>query len=128
MTDEVARADPALRRRAVAILLTAAVLSAAGIQWGLPGWSWPACAGRARSARSALRAPQWSWRWRSRSSPRDAGSPGWDGVRPSCRRFLPRAALHNHLFWAKMGLLAGGAHGAGGHGHGSRFRRAGAMK
>jgi len=46
--------------------------------------------------------------------------------------------LHNHLFWAKMGLplrtdqlrpgSPRGAHGPGGHGDGARVRRAGAMK
>jgi hypothetical protein len=36
MNDEVLRADPALRKRAWAILLGAVVLGAAAIQWGLP--------------------------------------------------------------------------------------------
>ena len=36
MNDEVVRADPVLRKRAVAILLGAGVVGAAAIQWGLP--------------------------------------------------------------------------------------------
>jgi len=36
MSDEVVRADPVLRRRAVAMLLGAGVVGAAAIQWGLP--------------------------------------------------------------------------------------------
>jgi len=36
MTDEVVRADPVVRRRALALLLGAAVAGAAAIQWGLP--------------------------------------------------------------------------------------------
>ena len=35
-THEVVRADPALRRRALAILLAAALLGTAAIYWGLP--------------------------------------------------------------------------------------------
>lgn len=36
MNDEVVEADPVLRRRAVALLLAAALIGAAAIQWGLP--------------------------------------------------------------------------------------------
>ena len=36
MNDEVVRADPVLRKRAVAILLGAGVVGAAALQWGLP--------------------------------------------------------------------------------------------
>lgn len=36
MNDELVRADPVVRRRALAILLGAAVAGAAVIQWGLP--------------------------------------------------------------------------------------------
>src|SRR5260370_19544040 len=36
MSDELVRADPVVRRRALAILLGAAVAGAAVIQWGLP--------------------------------------------------------------------------------------------
>jgi hypothetical protein len=36
MNDEVVRADPVLRKRAVAMVLGAGVVGAAAIQWGLP--------------------------------------------------------------------------------------------
>jgi len=36
MNNEVVRADPVMRRRAVAIVLGAALVGAAAIQWGLP--------------------------------------------------------------------------------------------
>jgi hypothetical protein len=36
MNDELVRADPVVRRRALAILLGAGVAGAAAIQWGLP--------------------------------------------------------------------------------------------